>query len=352
MKLLRRLSAILAAFLLAISLPCQVVPATPPAVATKPAVAIEQPLLWRIELPTPSYLYGTIHLPDERVTTLPKVVTEAIDSCGALFTEVPMELDKMMGVAQAAMLPNGTKLVDLIGEELYERMETYVESRGQRMVMFDRVKPWVATTQLMVVDMLKKMATEQPLDLKLYTDAKKAGKITGGLETVESQLAVFADLDLEEQRSMLIATLSQLEKEAAKGKNPTEELLLVYLRGDEAALDKMVNDYPLGDAELSEKLKTRLLGGRNVGMVDRIVEQLQRHPERGSFFAVGAAHYGGELGIVKLLRDRGYRVTRLELDPREGAQKVEAEAIEGEITRRQQEIEALRARRAKFLQWR
>ena len=55
---------------------------------------------------------------------------------------------------------------------------------------------------------------------------------------------------------------------------------------------------------------------------------------------------------MKLLRDRGYRVTRLELDPREGAQKVEAEAIEGEITRRQQEIEALRARRAKFLQWR
>ena len=78
MKLLRRLSAAFAAVLFATALPCQTAPVATPQVAAKAATAIERPLLWRIELPTPSYLYGTIHLPDDRVTSLPPVVTEAM----------------------------------------------------------------------------------------------------------------------------------------------------------------------------------------------------------------------------------------------------------------------------------
>ncbi len=34
----------------------------------------EKPFLWKIEGEVDSYLYGTIHVPDKRVTTLPKVV--------------------------------------------------------------------------------------------------------------------------------------------------------------------------------------------------------------------------------------------------------------------------------------
>ena len=54
------------------------VPAPADGPAAAPAVAVptqvERPLLWRIELAPPSYLFGTIHLPDERVTKLPPVV--------------------------------------------------------------------------------------------------------------------------------------------------------------------------------------------------------------------------------------------------------------------------------------
>lgn len=351
MKFLRRLTATVASFFLAAVSPCQVAPATPPqgAVTTAPAKAIERPLLWRIELPTPSYLYGTIHLPDERVTTLPDVVTAAIDGSGALFTEIPMEMDKMMAAAKAAMLPKGTTLRDELGDELYGRVKAYVESRGGKMAMFDPVRPWVATTQLMIVDMLPKMATRRPLDLQLYADAKKAGKTVGGLETVESQMAVFEDLSHEEQVKMLESTLGKLEQDAAAGKSSTEELLQLYLKGDEAAIDTYINEYPLGDEKLQAKLEERLLANRNGGMVDRIVEQLQRFPDRSSFFAVGAAHYGGKEGVLAKLAERGYRVTRIELDSKGLDARREADAIDAEIARRTQEIEALRTRRGKLL---
>jgi len=349
MSMLRHILAVVFVALFAASPRGQAAPSAQPTVATKPATAIERPLLWRIELPMPSYLFGTIHLPDDRVTDLPPVVTEAIGSCGALFTEIPMDMDKLMAAAQAAMLPKGTKLVDQVGEELYARMKAYVEGRGQKMTVLDRMKPWAGTTQLMVIDMMAQMATKQPLDMKLYAGAKKAGKKVGGLETVESQLAVFEVLSLEEQRNMLKATLGELEKQVAEGKSPVEELIQLYLRGDEAALDKRMNEYPLGDEALSAKIKDRLLANRNGDMVDRMVEELQCHPDRGAFFAVGAAHYGGELGIVKLLRDRGYRITRLELSPTPEVSGNEAEAIDGEIARREKEIELLRARRGKLV---
>ena len=85
------LAALAAAFVLPQLAPAQV-PAVPlpDAAAAKPATAIEKPFLWRIETPVPSYLFGTIHLPDDRVTTLPTVVQQVLDSIDALYTEIPM----------------------------------------------------------------------------------------------------------------------------------------------------------------------------------------------------------------------------------------------------------------------
>ena len=44
----------------------------------------ENPYLWRIEGETPSYLFGTIHLPDPRVTTFHPEVVKAIRGADAI----------------------------------------------------------------------------------------------------------------------------------------------------------------------------------------------------------------------------------------------------------------------------
>ena len=45
--------------------------------------AIERPLLWMIRSSPPSWLFGTIHLPDERLNTLPAVVEKAFEQSAA-----------------------------------------------------------------------------------------------------------------------------------------------------------------------------------------------------------------------------------------------------------------------------
>jgi len=56
----------------------------------------------------PSYLFGTIHLPDERVTTMPAAVDAVVDAVDALFTEIPEELDSAVAHAARRLAPAGS----------------------------------------------------------------------------------------------------------------------------------------------------------------------------------------------------------------------------------------------------
>ena len=321
-------------------------PTATPAVA--PPTQVERPLLWRIELAPPSYLFGTIHLPDERVNKLPPVVADVFDRCDALYTELPMEMAQLIKQMDRMQLPKGTTLREALGDELYDEVAAYVQTKGVAMALLDRLQPWALGVQLAVLDQMKEMATKPALDMAIYQRAKRAGKTVGGLETMDEQTGAFADMTPAEHRSFVRDSLVDIVTKERAGLHPTEDLLRRYLQGDEAAIEARANDFALTDAKLKKRLMTRLLDDRNVTMADRIVRKLQAAPERVQVFAVGALHYPGKMGVLELLRQRGYRLTRLELTADDAARAAEAAAVDAVIADRQREIEALRARRAKL----
>src|SRR5215471_8695107 len=59
----------------------------------------QKPFLWRIEGPVPSYLYGTIHIPDQRVLAIPDVVKKAMAVSDAVYTEVPFDSNSLQAAA-------------------------------------------------------------------------------------------------------------------------------------------------------------------------------------------------------------------------------------------------------------
>jgi hypothetical protein len=75
------------------------------------------------------------------------------------------------------------------------------------------------------------------------------------------------------------------------------------------------------------------------------VRRLQEKPEAVQVFAVGAAHYPGKMGVLELLRQRGYRLTRIELAVDDAARAAEAAAVDAVIADRERELQRLRARR-------
>jgi uncharacterized protein len=282
-----------------------------------------RPLLWVIEGTQPSYLFGTIHVPDARVLALAPSVDRALQASDALFTEIPMDSATQIGAMGKMMLPGEQRLRDVVGHTLFERFSRAVARSlpadapaGTATIMvslFERLKPWAAMSQLSILEYLPDlMAGRKPLDADLWTRAEAAGKTVAALETLEEQVAVFEAFTAEDQARMLELALEDLEGTSASGTSRTRRLVDVYLKGDEAALAAEMNDSMTRDRALFARFLDLALDKRNIVIADRIVSRRAEQPSRVCFFAVGAAHYAGDSGIISLLRRKGLTVRRVE----------------------------------------
>lgn len=277
------------------------------------------PFLWKIESDPPSYLYGTIHVPDERVTNLPKSVWDALESCDALLTEIDM--GKAGRMLTKMYLPKKETLSAVVPADLHARLVRYLESRRAppaMLKMIERQKIWAAMMTTLQVEMLELLSSgAKPLDMLLWSEAGILDMERGALEEVEEQIGVFESFSREEQIEMLAGTLDLLEQMQREDRDYLDELIRIYLEGRTQKLQDAMEDFSgIGDNKaLERRFEQLLLVDRNVRMVDRLVARMKAEPKKRWFVAVGAAHYAGDKGILKLLADRGYATTRIGAPP-------------------------------------
>jgi uncharacterized protein len=288
---------------------------------TGPAAAGKAPFLWRVEGRTPTYLFGTIHVPDDRVLALAPSVTKAFAESTAVYTEIPMDSGTQMGIMGKVMLPEGTQLSDVIGERLYKRMTAAAEKTlgaahsglGAMLgPLFQRMKPWAAMSQLSLLEFLPEMmAGKQPLDAMLYARAQSEGKTVGALETPDEQIAVFESFTDREQTRMLELTLEEIERVKPGDRTQTQQLIDAYLSGDMSVVSQVMEEAMAGDAALMARFQDIAITKRNNHMTERILALRRQQPSTVFFIAVGTAHYAGPTGIVAQLQKAGLKVARV-----------------------------------------
>jgi len=279
------------------------------------------PFLWRVEGRTPLYLFGTIHVPDDRVLALPASVNKAFSESTAVYTEIPMDNGTQMGVMGKVMLPDGSQLSDVIGQPLYNRMTAAAEKTlgadhsglGAMLgPLFQRMKPWAAMSQLSLLEFLPEMmAGKQPLDAMLYARAAAEGKTVGALETPDEQIAVFESFTLREQTRMLELTLDEIERVKPGDRTQTQELIDAYLSGDMTVVSRVMDEAMAGDRALMARFQDIAITQRNNHMTARILALRRQQPATIFFVAVGTAHYAGPTGIVAQLQKSGLKVERV-----------------------------------------
>jgi len=274
-------------------------------------VSWRRPLLWRLTPPPEaSYLLGTMHLPDPRLRTLPPTLERALVECDAYYGEIPLDAVTQSRLAAAFLIPGGRTLGELLPAELYARVEREWTSRGLPFAPFDRMKPWVVSVQVTLLDRFALLAQQPPLDSALYARAEADGKEVGGLESAAEQLAVFDELTPAEQIALLRDTLDQLDRYRRERRDPTAELVAAYVSGEEARVTRLLDeDYDPKDP-LDVKIRQRLFTDRNARMAERIAERLRATPARAHLFAVGAGHVVGPDGLVARLERAGFRPLR------------------------------------------
>ncbi len=248
----------------------------------------------------PSWLFGTIHSDDPRVTQLPAPVLEAFDSAAVVVLEVVPDA-AMVETSRSAMLLDADKrLSDMLPPALYQDILAALAERGMPPTAAERLEPWAV---LLILSMPRASA-EPVLDVALYQRAVEAGKPVQALETIAEQLSVFQALSLEDQIALLDATL----RERAQLPEVFAALLNAYLARELEALMQFGQTLVTNNPELEARLRKTLIDDRNRRMFRRLIPAL---PQGGQFIAVGALHLPGPGGLLQRLQAAGIEVVRI-----------------------------------------
>ncbi len=279
-------------------------------------VGIEEPFLWTIEGPrTQSFIFGTIHFPDQRLIRFPMVLDRALTVSDAIYTEVPMDFGTLAQVSVRGLRQDGRSFKDVAPPALHARCAKYLERKGLQLEALGQFKTWVIMSQIATAEFAQQAATQPVLDSAIYNRGVKDGKIVGGLETIDEQISILESFNEQQQLEMLADGLEQLEAAEKKGERPLPiQLLEAYLEGDDDDLEEFLLRFMDLEKPLQKEFYDKVLLKRNRIMAERIEKMIRTHPDRRHFFAIGAGHAVGKQSVIELLDDRGYKLKRLDLD--------------------------------------
>jgi uncharacterized protein YbaP (TraB family) len=258
----------------------------------------ENTLLWKVEgedIKT-SYVFGTIHLIPAEDFLLKKKVLKALKKSDQLVMEIDLS-DPGIGkeMLSGVMMRNDSTLDQLMTPRHYEQLDSMLKAKtGMGVNFYKRWKPLLISA---MIDPFAETADTESYEMSLMALAQEQEKPIEGLESVSEQLAIFDSIPYSLQAESLI--------EMFNAEVPVDNIVddAVELYKQEAMTDLYNISVSYFESELTREF---LLDQRNINWISQISEMAS---EDKCFFAVGAAHLGGELGILKLLRKAGYEVT-------------------------------------------
>lgn len=263
----------------------------------------------------PSYLFGTVHLSDPRVTALSPATTKALKSSKIFALEVA-ELSPAataQAVAQASdlvLLENGKTIESYLSDDEFKIVADRLEQADTPVHLARRFKPWVIS-MIMAVSTCERQKIAKGglvLDMKLAEIAREAGIPVVGLESIEDQLRAAAAVPLEDQIRLLRASIAYAER----ANDLRETVLQLYLDRKfsyAVPLQVVLAERAGLDGDILRAFRRDAIEARNRQMTE-LIDKL--YAEGGAFVAIGSLHLPGENGVVALLRRAGYTVVGLE----------------------------------------
>lgn len=273
-------------------------------------------VFWKIEgkaAKTPSWLLGTIHLSDPRVTDLKPPIRKALDGARTVALENTSVLDpKTAGIAYAegidAMLfTDGRSLPGVLGPETWAATVKAFEARGLPGWAVAGWKPWVVVFGALLYppcELKRWQAGQDMLDIAIGKAGRARKVPVVDLETVKDQFSSIDQMSEAEQIALLKSILSI----DAQSTDYQETSVRFYAAGRIDLLWAFSMDVfaRAGADKTAASVMENASFRRNVKMLDAARPLID---QGGAFLAVGALHLIGEKGLVRLLREAGYTVT-------------------------------------------
>lgn len=254
----------------------------------------DKSILWEIKgkgLKESSYILGTFHMVCLADLKLEEKVVQAIQKVQQVALEVNLTDPQEIASIQKLLFSAIPLSSQLTATELEEFQFLLKKKYDIDLKSIDNLAPF----GLLGLMAIKKVPCEvKGYDMEVLEKALSLEKTILGLEHFSDQIQLMTDLYPPRE------ILAQLKKEEDFEEN-YQVLAMAFADEDIAALYALSTDSEL----MSKEEKKLLLDDRNKQWIIKMEKIM---PDKATLFSVGAGHLGGELGVIQLLKERGYEV--------------------------------------------
>ena len=213
--------------------------------------------------------------------------------------EIDMDDPAMqMKAMQRMMLKDGQTVKSMLSDEEYKKLNDFItENTGMSLDLFNGMKPFGVLS--LVLAKSANCDDAVAYETEFVKIAKEQNEEVLGLETIESQIAIFDSIPYKDQLDNL---LSMAEEGMDKARADLAVLDTFHKNEDLEGMFKLASE----TEEMTAEFSNLLLDNRNKNWIPEIGKFAKDKP---TFFGVGALHLPGENGVINLLRKEGYTLT-------------------------------------------
>lgn len=245
------------------------------------------------------WLLGSVHVGKPDLYPLPAKITQIWQQADTAIFEAntalpPENIQSLMNSDQP------TNLEQNLNASEFSQLNSFAQQNQIPTEMMGHIRPWFLA--LMIQQKVVQDNGYDPsygLDQHFMTDALSTNKPTQFLETSEQQLQMLANMGSLEYK-FLAETLSQMPQESAE----LTQLVEAWRRGDYQAVVKVLDDETT-DPQLKAFVNNTILIARNQQWMNTLITQ------QNAFVVVGSLHLYGPQGLLELLKNQQYQITRI-----------------------------------------
>lgn len=277
------------------------------------------PAMWLVTSPEGNTMVclGSMHALTEKDYPLPEEITDAFNNADVLAVECDItgknNLVEQLALLRSATLRGDDEAANHMSEEAYEILSERLAEFNISIEALKKYKPWfLQNTYESLIQMNSGLNAELGIDFWLLEQAHNSGKEIYEVEDYDFQMNLLTNMSDETYDLMFRALEGETKKSQILAlKNMYE----VWRTGNFEKFESMAIDVDYGDMtdkdiKIYERYNEEMITDRNRTMADAVKKLLGEG--KNVFFAVGAAHYAGDKGILNLLETDGYTCERIE----------------------------------------
>jgi len=257
--------------------------------------------LWRVQgKHNTVYLLGSIHVLRDSDYPLPAALLDAYAKSKAVVMEIDLaEMDSMslqQEMLEAATLPEGKNLHDILGAARYARAQRMAADVGVDIGTFDQFAPWFVAEAISQMQLMQLgFAPTSGVEMYFMDRARTDNKGTGGLESAHDQIALFEAMSDERQADYLLSSLEEAKSLPAE----VDAMVGAWRRGDTDWFASQLEREFGRDPRLFQSV----LAARNRKWIPKIEQLLNE--DQNFLVIVGAGHLAGHDSVIELLKRDG-----------------------------------------------